>query len=197
MSEKYRVALRNNGKEVDVTDYVFRSLLATSADEVKNLPKDELKKAFFDYLGELSKRGESLKLLFDHKESLIEKAGSEKDVEVKAVLLATWFEHWINEVITSRAAQLGVSEKECSQIIRDTGNRAKLGWLLSLLGLPPLDSNIVKRINKLFEARNSFVHYKMYAEPPNYEKACGDFIDSIEYLERYYTDNILGGHDTL
>jgi len=57
----------------------------------------------------------------------------------------------------------GFDEKQVKSVIRGCRMEAKTGWLMRLVGMPPLPDDLKKRIHRVVELRNCLVHFK--AEP--------------------------------
>jgi hypothetical protein len=109
----------------------------------------------------LGKRG--ITLIDDHRPGLLKQARlfqKTDEVRLACLLYATWFEHWLNSVISTLAEKKGLDDKEVTQIIRDTNFDAKTGWLLRILGAKPISSKHKSIIKRTTELRNAFVHYK-------------------------------------
>jgi len=141
-----------------------------------------------------------IKFSDDSTADLIERAQVEReggDLYLSVLFCALWFEHWINFVILKRAIQLGIDEKDIYSFLRETNIRAKTGWLLKLIKLPPLSEQQMERINHILELRNSFAHYKwntFLLEEDNTAKKYEDIIDNFmlisEELKNYEIANI-------
>jgi len=80
--------------------------------------------------------------------------------EVAALLYATWFEHWVNNLIGALASRKEFSREDGIQITRETSFRAKTTWVLRLLGFAPIDKRHLNLLQLVYDSRNAFVHYK-------------------------------------
>jgi hypothetical protein len=76
------------------------------------------------------------------------------------LLHATAIEHWINDIIVILCRRKGLSRDEAIQIIRETPFRAKCAWLLKLLDASPIRDAHLKKLDRLMQLRNEFVHFK-------------------------------------
>lgn len=80
--------------------------------------------------------------------------------ELACLFYATWFEHWLNDMINTVGKRRKLSDREITQIIRDIQFRAKSTWLFRILNLKPINEAHLKRMQSIIDARNAFVHYK-------------------------------------
>jgi hypothetical protein len=137
-----------------------------------------------------------LRLIVDHRAALVASArlaARKGDVHIASVLYAVWTEHWLNGVIKARAAAVGLNHDMSKEMIRSVQVAGKTTWLLFLLGLPRISSRHATQIHKLFEARNSFIHYKWTVLPDSDEKRAEEKLNSlvlaydrtVEYLQRF------------
>jgi hypothetical protein len=103
------------------------------------------------------------RVVFDHRSDLLRDARSfaKKGRHENACLfLATWTEHWVNNIILLALYQNAIDISLLRDVVKDTNMRAKLGWLFRLLGLKALPRVHQTRILRLLDQRNEFVHYK-------------------------------------
>lgn len=103
-------------------------------------------------------------------------AFSKKDNQVGIVLLATSIEQIIN---TNYRLILGLhnfSNDEITIIIKTTNYDAKLSWLFKLATNTEFPKGLKKKIQEVFETRNSIIHYKAMPTPI-YDP---DFVDNIK-----------------
>ena len=80
--------------------------------------------------------------------------------ELAVLMYATWVEHSLNLILHDLATAASIGEKYVRSMIRESSARAKATWLLGLIGGRPLSPSALARMQKLFDARNAFVHYK-------------------------------------
>jgi len=96
---------------------------------------------------------------FDDLLKLARQLRARKKFELSSVFYATWFEHWVNQLLTSTTWQR-LSRDEARLLIREAGLRLKLLVLPALLGLPRLVHTHADTVQRIGELRNAFVHYK-------------------------------------
>lgn len=121
--------------------------------------------------------------------------------EVAALFLATWFEHWVNWTIRCLAIRQKISGEQIADIIRSVSIRGKFGWLLELLGAPPISKKHQNLIKRICESRNAFVHYKWTMTPldeplvaqKNLKADLLTIEKTIGYLNRYSSRNLKQG----
>ena len=126
--------------------------------------------------------------ILDYKDSLLEQARlyrSKGKNELSCLLYATWFEHWINEVISILCHRKGLSESEVSEIIRKTSFRGKYTWLLKLFDFKEINKSHLNLIFRLMDLRNNFVHYKWKERSNDFEKEEIFVIEKIEKTIKY------------
>ncbi|WP_442511770.1 hypothetical protein SH528x_003489 [Novipirellula sp. SH528] len=122
------------------------------------------------------------------------------DYQMAALIYSTWAEHWLNFAVSCFARRKHLSDERITQIIRDAPLRAKMTWLLPLLGGPEIDSKHCTAITTLSNHRNGFVHYKwkfdgvddMESTPQQLVAAVNGFSDTIRYLSEYEERHIFG-----
>jgi hypothetical protein len=127
-----------------------------------------------------------IQLISDHRPDLLRQArlfmkGGE--VRLACLLYATWFEHWLNGVVSTLAERKGLQDSEITQIIRDTNFDARITWLLRILGARPISSKHRGVIKKVSELRNAFVHYKW--KPAKFEDDMKNVLSEVEKTVKY------------
>ena len=164
--------------------------------DTKGKSAEQLRELFLQYLKDWDR---TKPILFgtDHTKSVLTQARlfvKSQQMEFAILFYATWFEHWLNRIIRDSAAKRDILEREIEQMIRDIPSRAKMSWLLSLLGLQAIQPPHKKRVELLLEKRNSFVHYKWKVqdidnqqERKEQARALKDIEPTVEYLLRYET----------
>ncbi|MFE2075157.1 hypothetical protein [Streptomyces misionensis] len=98
-----------------------------------------------------------------HQEDLSEEADRFLDRgkdELAILLYATWVEHWINRIILMCSIGEGTPPELATALIRSCRLELKIGKVWTSLGMPRFDKELARRISRLMEARNGFVHYK-------------------------------------
>lgn len=116
------------------------------------------------------------------------------------IFYTLYIEHWFNNIVFISIRRKNLNTKYVQDIIRDTKINSKMTWLLELMGFEPIPKEHFDIIMKLFEHRNSFVHYKWKSF--NLQK--NDFIDisinqlkdleqiekTVKYLQNYENKKI-------
>jgi len=102
-----------------------------------------------------------------------------------------WFEHWINNVIIVYGFRNKLSFNDLIQIIRESSIKAKFSWLLKLLQVPNISSVHKSRVFRLFEFRNSYIHYKWKGyeldKDDRQNKGLETVLSEIEKTVKYFT----------
>lgn len=140
---------------------VFLSLIADGHINPQGKSDAELKKEFMLGVKEFIKQ-KKIYWIIDHHESLLTEARNytkRKKHEKACLFYATWFEHWINNLVSTRG-QIYLSREEVKILIRDCSLKAKYSCFPTLLSLPRLSNDHIKTVLRITELRNSFVHYK-------------------------------------
>lgn len=144
--------------------------------------------------------------VIDKKSNLLSQARNfvkSKEDELACLMYATFFEHTINWLIVVGCARKGLNkQKDTKSILRNIGFEAKCTWLLKLLDFKALNENYLKRMFRVNEFRNCFVHYK-YREydfdTDNYEDEMNNLSSMISdidktaiYLDRFVSKQVYG-----
>lgn len=119
----------------------------------------EIKSIFNQHL----KKGSELEFSIDHRKGLLRQARKfrkEKNIFYSNIFYSLYFEHWFNNIVFISIRRNNINTKYIDDIIKNTNIRSKMTWLLELFGLEPIPKKHYDVICKLFEYRNSFVHYK-------------------------------------
>lgn len=136
--------------------------------------------------------------IVDHTDDLLSRARAFKksnDSEVACLFYALWFEHKLNNFVSSLGRKKDLTMKEIESVIRDSSYKAKGSWLLRVFGVRSIDQSHMNTIAKLMEIRNSFVHYKW---KPSSEEAKREITALLERIEktvkylRYFEIKYLG-----
>lgn len=131
------------------------------------------------------------KIVLDYKDNILENARKFRmndEIELSYLLYATWFEHWINEVISILAVKKDLSDKEVYEIIRNVSIVGKYTWLLKIFEFEEIEEEHLKLIIKLIELRNRFVHYKWNEKNDDLKKKEDIVMDKIEETVEYLMD---------
>lgn len=127
-------------------------------------------------------------LVFDYKDSILKQARlfhSEGEIELSHLLYATWFEYWINELISILGHRKNLKENEINEIIKNIPFRAKYTWLLKLFGFKEINKTHLNLILRLTDLRNSFVHYKWKEKNKDFKNEEKFVMEKIEKTVRY------------
>ncbi|NFG42067.1 hypothetical protein FC789_12895 [Clostridium botulinum] len=128
------------------------------------------------------------KFILDYKYSILKQARlfyREGNIELSYLLYATWFEHWINEIISVLGHRKSLNENEINKIIRNVPLRGKYTWLLKLFEFKEISKMHLNLIFRLTDLRNGFVHYK-YKEKNNDFKNEEKFVmENVERAVKY------------
>lgn len=137
----------------------------------------------------------------DFRQDLLNRARSykRKRRNHEAILYyATWFEHWINNILLRGLQTL--DEREARQMIRDVNLRAKFTWLLALVHERRIPQRHINTIVHVSDLRNEFVHYKFRKldidNDDDFRKlksAHHSAEKSVRYLQRFEEQHFLKG----
>jgi hypothetical protein len=111
--------------------------------------------------------------------------------EAALLFHATTAEHWLNEIVITLCRRRGLRSEEASQLIRDIPFRAKSTWLLRLLGAVAIKPVHLKKLDRLMQLRNGFVHFKWKGVPIDLDeqeeakKFLTTWTQTQRYLSRY------------
>lgn len=119
----------------------------------------KMKKALAQHLGNKS----DLEYTVDHRKGILNQARmyyKNKNIFYANIFYSLFVEHWINNIIFVAVRRKKMKRDYLNEIIRNNNLKSKLTWILEFLGFDPIPKNHIDVISKLFENRNSFVHYK-------------------------------------
>lgn len=126
--------------------------------------------------------------ILDYRQHILERATAfahSGDLEDSILYYATWFEHWINDLLTSVARRQQMDEAAIGQMIRSTNLEGKFTWLVTAFGLPAIDTALVTDIGAVASIRNSYIHYKFAGQDPDQPPTRQEKLrDAIEKAER-------------
>lgn len=126
--------------------------------------------------------------VLDYKDSILKQARifyRDGEVELSCLLYATWFEHWINEIISILGHRKNLNENEINEVIRHISFRGKYTWLLKLLDFKELNKIHINLIFRLTDLRNSFVHYKWKERNNDFKNEEKFVMEKIEKTVKY------------
>jgi len=160
---------------IDEPEYLWPTIL-THHNEI--VPDIEMQVAIHDYFLDVAKY-----------------AIDTEQPAVAVVLVATAIEHILNLHYRDLLTRKGLDEKEIKAVIRGCSMEAKTGWLMALVGLPPLANDLKKRIARVVELRNCVVHYK--AQPTRLGAFEGGWDRLKQRLDELDYDDLLDLPDDL
>jgi hypothetical protein len=130
-----------------------------------------------------------------------EKFLEERKFEFATLFYATWIEHWLNRIIMLRAVGSGMNEELATALIRSSRTEIKMGRIWTALGAPRFPKDIARRVTRVMEVRNGFVHYKWPSEDEvnhgvainRSERDAQDAKSTVEALIQLEDDFFYGG----
>jgi len=171
------------------------SLIAHGTIDPRGKTEQELQREVFAIISRSTMDSPApLRIAIDYTHELLKEArrfADNEEGELACLFYATWFEHWLNRIISTIARRKKISEEEISQIIRETPFRGKTTWLLRILELKRINHIHLDRMQGIIETRNAFVHYKWkYSDPDSKEwkereKTVGKIVRDAEKTVRY------------
>lgn len=149
----------------------------------------------------LPKNFDNFKVVVMHGDSILKEAVkySPINIQFSKIFYAMYFEHELNHIIYIQCKKRKL-EKHVGTIIRHLGNSEKMGWLLSLLGLPNFSKKYVVVITRLLEDRNAFVHYKWTPTSIDKDERASWLVEepeikkAITYVRKYSSNIEFGGN---
>ena len=110
------------------------------------------------------------------------------DPEIAILLYATWFEHWINGLMSNRGRHVPLSRGE-SECLLFSNLEAKYLSFPAIFGFPRIAQKHLRTILEVAAARNQFVHYKYRAHDINKDSPlkirCTHAVKRTEAVIRY------------
>lgn len=133
------------------------------------LTDEELDAKFSDAIWQFLKAEQfDTALTFDHTPKLLNAAVAaedDHDLELCSLFYMLWIEHRINLIGRVMLRRHRVSDDDAVTIIRKLSIREKMTALWQVLGLPPVDTEIIRIATTIEEFRNAFVHFKWPSFP--------------------------------
>jgi hypothetical protein len=146
----------------NITDGLVREGIIDPAGKTR----EELREEFHAWFAADGKEYLDLRdfyVAIDHKSSIRAEARRYLDrgaVELSAVMYATYFEHWLNGLLSWGALRLGLDHDDVAKMIRANNLDGKTTYLWRLVFDERLDDRILGTTKRVADARNAFVHYK-------------------------------------
>jgi hypothetical protein len=172
---------------------IYRQFLEEGIVDPHGKSDDQIIKEVLSHMLKWSKE-RPMMISTDHRPDLLKQArafAKQEDFEKAILFYATWFEHWINGLLTRRLKNL--DEDGRRQMLRETSLNGKFKWLLPILYGVEISIGHLATIVQIAERRNSYVHYKFILVdvdgPRDDEKKTLEMIKraerTIEYLRRF------------
>ena len=108
--------------------------------------------------------------------------------EIAVLVYATWFEHWINGLMSHRGRHVPLTQAE-SDCLLFSNLEAKYLSFPAIFGFPRIAQKHLRAILDVAAARNQFVHYKYRSHDINKDSPlkvrCTQAIKGAESVVRY------------
>jgi hypothetical protein len=101
--------------------------------------------------------------IVDHRSELLHLARRyrlDSKYDYSVLMYSTWIEHTLNLILHTSARRKGISIAHAQAMLREASLRAKSTWLMTALTGGSLSNQLIARIQRLADSRNSFIHYK-------------------------------------
>lgn len=192
-------------KEInEITDELSKNLIRDGIIKTKGKSDEQIRLEIKNYLLRNINAISDFELSIDFTKGLLINARyflNNSDYHSAIVFYALWIEHWFNNIVLIALKRKNISFTYYQEIIRYTKIKNKYTWLWQLLQLKPLNNSHLKIIEKVFEKRNSFIHYKWKAynnieikklinELEDFNKFTLTIDKTINYLKNYENKNI-------
>jgi hypothetical protein len=155
-------------------EYMFRGWVENGRLEIKGRTSaqiiDDYDRLVHEYHDQLTSGEVDFLSTTDHRSTLFDearKAAEDAHYELAITLYAVWLEHFINGTLKLAFHRLGHGEDISVPLIKELRLATKVTVLWKIAGLPDIDQDSLRLINRVIELRNAFVHYKWqnYDEP--------------------------------
>jgi hypothetical protein len=159
-TEKLKRAKGDHELGRKLVNTICRQILQEGIVELDGKAEDQVLKELFDQLLKWSKQ-RPMMMSTDHQSGLLKQArtyANNEQFDEAFLFYATWFEHWINGVLTRRLRK--IDEDVRRQMLRETSLKGKFKWLLPLIHEVEIPTRHIDTVTRIAEIRNSFVHYK-------------------------------------
>ncbi len=191
-------------KTKEIIDELSKNLIRDGIIKTKGKTDEQIRLEIKNYLWKDTTTILDFELSLDFTKGLLFNAKyflNNSDYHSAIVFYALWLEHWFNNIILISLKRKNINLTYYQDIIRSTNLKNKTTWLWQLLQLRPLNNSHLKVIEKVFEKRNSFIHYKwkaynnheikgMINELEDFNKFALTIDKTISYLKKYENKNI-------
>lgn len=140
--------------------------------------------------------GEYFHTVIDHRDGLLERAGGEADgghLELAVTFYALWIEHTVNASLISGFSRRGYGSQVIDPLIRELRLQTKITALWSIAGFRQLSEDDLQLVERISQARKSFVHYKwrVYDDSTtdSMKAQLREIVDRAERLESAFNDS--------
>lgn len=190
LSQRLKENVELNEEERQYSTIIIRKVVTSLVKEglldVNNMDRNDILHETLKLIEDID-----IKLVLDHKDNLLQYARKfriNNEIKLSYLLYATWFEHWINEIIYILGGRKNLNRNEINEIIRSTSIRGKYTWLLKLFEFEEIKEDYLELIFKLITFRNGFVHYKWEEENDKQKDKEAIVIEKIEEIIEYLMD---------
>ncbi len=147
---------------------------------------------------------ENMQTIVLYGDSLLEEAQRyvvNKDYQYAYTFYATYFEHFINEVLDIWRIKKNFQHKITNSMVRRFSLEDKYTWVLDLLELPVFSKSIWNIVKDIVEKRNEFIHFKYRpeiidegeTEDKDWIKDYESIKKAIKYTKSYRTRIVYSG----
>lgn len=179
-----------------ITQYLVTDAVLNFDIDPRGKSEKELHKEILSYIKYIVTEKPKIEIIVDHRISILKESRrflKQDKKEFACIFYAIWFEHWINNLIVIYGKRNRLQQEEIVQIIRESNARSKFSWILKLLEAPKLMEKHRLLVLRLFDLRNSYVHYKWKGnvddEDDKQEKdlinTLGEIENTIKYFNQY------------
>jgi hypothetical protein len=175
---------------VEMVQLWFCQMVTEGEIEIGERPIDQILE---DYKAFLSTSYESIaenrlnvSLVVDYTEELWDCAEREAIrgfPQLAATFYALWIEHMVNGNLITGLQRKGYGAERISRLIRNSPLNAKITTHWKMAGFRQLPDEDVRLIKQVFEARNSFVHYKWPTADSSLEESLRQTIERARSIK--------------
>lgn len=143
---------------------------------------------------EISKTDENFKpTVIDYSEDLLSLAQKYKKREstgLSALFFSTYFEHKINDIVFKLLRNRNKESSTLTRVLRFS-IEDKCTWILDLINVDRIAEEHLKTIKKIYELRNSFLHYKWEAAPEKFDTTLLVSAGKVVLYLKHYEEKVL------